>query len=256
MEKIAFIGEYNSQLVDMILDKVNENGAEVKICCPSNNGDFESFGAVFYITKSSLNIDAKLLLDWVGHTHLRIVDADDEQRLQNEVLSFLGLPEPLEIERKFLIKMPDLKTLDENELCAAAEILQTYICTPDGVRARIRKRTFNGKAVYIKTIKRRISSASRIEIETKITEEEYNFLMKYADKTRNTIEKVRRYIVYGGKYFELDVYSFWNKQATLEIELLSEDEQFELPPFIEVIRDVTADEAYSNSALAKNVPKE
>ena len=256
MKKIAIIGEYNSRLIDSVLEKVKENGVEIEICHPSDNADAECFGAVFYITKSSLNIDVKMLSDWVGHSHLRVINADDEERLQKEVLSFLGLPEPLEIERKFLIKMPNLKALDENELCAAAEISQTYICTPDGVRARIRKRTFNGKTVYIKTIKRRISAASRIEIETKITEDEYNFLMQYADKTRSTINKVRRYIVYGGKYFELDVYSFWNKQATLEIELLSEDEQFELPPFIEVIRDVTADEAYSNSALAKKVPKE
>ena len=256
MEKIAIIGEYSSRLTDLIKDKLNEYGAEVEIRHPSDNYDLESYGAVFYITDLSSQADTKTLSAWIGHSHLRIVNVEDDTRLIKEVLSFLGLPKPLEIERKFLIKMPDLNALDENELCAAAEISQTYICTPDLARARIRKRTFNGKTVYIKTIKQRISPVSRIEIETKITQEEYNTLLQYADKSRNTINKVRRYIVYGGKYFELDVYSFWANQATLEIELLSEDEDFELPPFIEVIRDVTADESYSNSALAKQIPKE
>lgn len=256
MKKVAIIGEYNSGLIDFISKQIKDNGAEIEICHPSNNADIDSFGAVFYLTASKSNQNNNELAAWVGHPHLRIVCADDRTRLLREVLGFLGLPEPIEIERKFLIKMPNLQELDENELCAAADISQTYICMPNNERARIRKRIFNGKVVYIKTIKRRISHTSRIEIETEINEEDYNSLMKYADKSRSTINKVRRYIVYGEKYFELDVYSFWTKQATLEIELLSEDDEFVLPPFIEVIRDVTAEEEYSNSALAQKVPKE
>ena len=36
----------------------------------------------------------------------------------------------------------------------------------------------------------------------------------------------------------------------------SEDEAFTLPPFIEVIREVTADYRYKNHALAREIPKE
>ena len=52
------------------------------------------------------------------------------------------------------------------------------------------------------------------------------------------------------------MYGFWEKQAILEVELDNENDEFELPPFIEVIREVTNDKAYRNYALSKKIPKE
>ena len=55
---------------------------------------------------------------------------------------------------------------------------------------------------------------------------------------------------------ELDIFTFWNRQAIMEVELKSEKEEFTLPPFIRVIREVTEDDAFSNHSLAKEVPPE
>ena len=53
------------------------------------------------------------------------------------------------------------------------------------------------------------------------------------------------------KYFEMDVYPFWNDKAILELEVSSENEIFELPEGIDIIEDVTNNPKYKNKALAK-----
>ena len=52
-------------------------------------------------------LDDKLIAAWTGHPHLRVIDnstnfEDKLKRLIAEIRCFLGEPEPLEIERKFL----------------------------------------------------------------------------------------------------------------------------------------------------------
>ena len=62
----------------------------------------------------------------------------------------------------------------------------------------------------------------------------------------------RRYLIlYREKCFELDIFPFWQDQALLEIELKSETEDFELPPFLHVIKEVTFDKHYRNSVLSQ-----
>ena len=55
---------------------------------------------------------------------------------------------------------------------------------------------------------------------------------------------------------EIDLYDFWQDRATLEVELATEAEAFTLPPFVTVLRDVTADKRYKNVSLAAELPRE
>lgn len=158
----------------------------------------------------------------------------------------------LEIERKFLIKMPDEKQLSALERVAVAEIEQTY--TTKGIR--LRKWQEAGKTIYIKTEKKQVSDMTRIETESEITEEEYNTLFSFADPERKTLVKTRYRYPFCGKLIEIDVFPFWKKQAFCEVELESENETFSLPDFIEVIREVTSEKEYRNHALSKKIPQE
>ena len=158
----------------------------------------------------------------------------------------------LEIERKFLIKMPDIKMLEVLPDIGIADIIQTY--TTVGVR--LRKWTEQGRTTYIKTVKKHLSDLTRIEEESEISAEEYNSLMLLADPERNSLTKTRYRYPFKGKLIEIDVFPFWERQAFCEIELKGEDEEFSLPDFIEVIKEVSADKAYRNYALTKNIPKE
>ena len=65
------------------------------------------------------------------------------------------------------------------------------------------------------------------------------------------INKTRYCLSFESRYFEIDVFPFWSDKALLELELLSEDEAFELPPFFEVIKEVTEDSSYKNSVIAR-----
>ncbi|MBQ9033613.1 MAG: hypothetical protein IJ107_02975 [Lachnospiraceae bacterium] len=161
--------------------------------------------------------------------------------------------EHLEIERKYLIRMPDASLLSS---FPSSRIEQIYILTDDQGRERIRCRESGGKKVFTHTAKKRLSDLTRIEIEDEITEEAYTELAKRKDPDRNVIRKTRYLYDYRRQVFEIDVFPFWVDRALMELELQSEDQQILLPPDITVVRDVTAEKAYTNASIARAVPKE
>ena len=200
-------------------------------------------------------LDDKLISAWTGHPHLRIIDnsgnfEDKMKKLISEISTFLGEPEPYEIERKFLIEYPDIKMLEANPYCRKVEIIQTYLNSTANEEVRIRQRGENGHYIYFKTTKKRITDVKRIETEKKLNKEEYLTLLMEADTSKKQIRKTRYCLTYENQYFEIDVYPFWKDKAIMEIELRSETEDVTFPDFIEVIKEVTDDEAYKNASLA------
>ena len=161
--------------------------------------------------------------------------------------------EHLEIERKYLIRMPDTSLLAS---LPSSKIEQIYILTAEGGRDRIRCRMTDGKKVFTHTEKKRLSDLTRIEIENEISAEEYNALSLMKDPDRSVIRKTRFLYEYRKQIFEIDVFPFWQDRALMELELSSEEQQILLPPDITVVRDVTSDKDYTNAAIARSVPYE
>ncbi len=204
----------------------------------------------------AVELDDKLIAAWTGHPHLRIVDnaTDFEKkmkRLIDEISSFLGEPEPYEIERKFLIEYPDLDWLESLPNCRHIEIIQTYLKSGEDEEVRVRQRGFDGNYIYFQTTKRKVSDVKRVEIERRLSESEYLKLLMEADTSKRQIRKDRYCLTYENQYFEIDVYPFWDHQAIAEIELRSEDDPIRFPEQIKVIREVTGDEAYRNASIAR-----
>ena len=157
----------------------------------------------------------------------------------------------IEIERKYFIKMPDMEKLRQTDNYDFSEIEQVYVSdTMDGMFGRIRKRGKNGVYKYYKTFKKDVTAVTRIEIESEISEKEYKELKKHCREGFGIIEKTRHVFAYKGQTFELDIFPFWNDKAFLEAEVSSEDTEIPIPPFIKVIKEVTEDLSYRNSALA------
>lgn len=156
-----------------------------------------------------------------------------------------------EIERKFLIRMPELEVLDG--MGEKTEIVQTYLKSDVGT-ARVRKRGRDGEFVYTHTEKIRLSDMRRIEREREICEREYSILLEQADPDRRVIEKLRYCIDYMGQLLEIDVFPFYTDRAILEIELENEAQAINIPPWLDIIREVTADRRYTNASMAKSVP--
>lgn len=200
-------------------------------------------------------LDDKLISAWTGHPHLRVIDntstfEDKMKKLIAEIASFLGEPEPYEIERKFLIEYPDIKWLESHPSCQRIEIIQTYLNSPSGEEVRVRQRGIDGNYIYFQTTKRVVSGLKRVEIEKRLSQAEYLKLLMDADTTRRQIRKTRYCLTYENQYFEIDVYPFWDDKAIAEIELSDESAVIAFPDEIRVIKEVTDDEAYKNASLA------
>lgn len=160
-----------------------------------------------------------------------------------------------EIERKFLIALPDIDKLSAS-CCEEQNILQIYLAGDEGITSRVRRIIQGGRTKYIYTFKKRISMIKCIEEEREITYEEYENFLKKSDKNARPIEKTRYKLPWDGHIFEIDIYPFWKKTAVMEIELVSEDEKFTMPPDLKIMKEVTDDVRYKNFSLAKHIPLE
>ena len=146
----------------------------------------------------------------------------------------------VEIERKYLVNEFDTSLAIEK-----IEIKQGYIFSSNGKVVRVR--TFNDKA-YL-TIKYRQSAISRGEFEYEIPYEDAIELLGNTC-SEGILDKTRYIYYYQDKKGEIDVFKGKNEGVILaEIELESEDEKFEIPPF--VVREVTGESKYSNHNMAK-----
>ena len=201
-------------------------------------------------------LDDKLLAAWTGHPHLRVIDnsTDFENKLKRviaEISAFLGEPEPFEIERKYLIDYPDTKMLESLPNCSRVEIIQTYLKTAGESEIRVRQRGADGNYIYTRTEKTGVTDVRRIEVERRLTKEEYLDMLMDADTSLRQIRKTRYCLAYKNQYFEIDTYPFWTDRAVMEIELRTEDEKIVFPDFINVVREITGDGRYKNRSLAR-----
>ena len=202
-------------------------------------------------------LDDKLVSAWTGHPHFRTIDnstgfEEKMRRLIKEITAFLGEPAPMEIERKYLIARPDLQMLEQMPNCERVDIVQTYLKSDDpSEERRIRQRGSNGNYIYFMTRKRKATGIKRVEIEERLSQEEYISLIVEADPAYRPIHKERYCLSANGLYYEIDIYPEWKDKAIMEIELHSEDQEIVFPDEIDVIREVTGDPAYSNHELAR-----
>ena len=218
-------------------------------------------GARTETPEEAIRVDDLLISAWTGHPHLRVIDNSTSfegklSRLTAEIASFLGEPIPLEIERKYLIRYPDLQKLEEKPNCEKVEIIQTYLNSRGDTEVRVRQRGRDGRYMYYRTEKSRVSDTARTEIERRISQEEYVGYLMEADPSRRPIRKTRYCLTENNCYYEIDVYPEWEKQAILEVELRTEDQEVVFPEEISVLREVTCDKTYSNHALAAKMPEE
>lgn len=160
---------------------------------------------------------------------------------------------PLEIERKFLIEYPDIEELRAMPDYRRVHIEQSYLeADGDFIGGRIRRITDEGGIRYVYTYKQRLSDMTRREYEREISKDEYERLLSRKAADTVTVVKDRHSFGYMGLIYELDVYEFWDKTATLEAEVESEDTPIPMPPCVRLIKEVTHDRRYNNSMLARS----
>lgn len=148
----------------------------------------------------------------------------------------------IEIERKFIVH----KDLWKKEIpTQSTAIRQGYLLADPDKTIRIR---VAGDQGYL-TVKGRAKGLSRLEFEYPIPAGEANELIDHFSVGR--IEKIRHYVNYEGKLWEVDEFKGDNEGLHIaEIELTSAEEFFEKPEWI--AEEVTMDTRYLNANLAKS----
>ena len=148
-----------------------------------------------------------------------------------------------EIERKFLVNSGAFKT----EAAKAIRITQGYLSSVPERTVRVR---IKGEAGYL-TIKGigDDSGASRFEWEKEISVADAEALLKICEP--GVIDKTRHLVKTGDHTIEVDEFHGENEGLVVaEVELKSEDDQFEKPEWLGT--EVTGETKYFNSMLMKN----
>ena len=170
------------------------------------------------------------------------------RRVIKEISNVLGLPQPIEEERKYIIEVTAPLPDDSIE----SEITQTYLQGDPDAEVRLRKRTWGRKQVYVHTTKKKTAENEELVTERQINQSLYEMMLSLADPARNTIHKVRRSLIWKGQYFEVDTYLDKLEGLTiLETKGIAQGEDLKLPPFLKIVREVTGDKDYYNYNLAK-----
>lgn len=161
----------------------------------------------------------------------------------------------LEIERKFLIELPDADFFAAQNSLRTRRIIQTYLKEKEKlVERRIRLITEDGKTSYFYTEKMNKSGFTRLEDEREITECDY---IRLEGESYSRLEKTRYSFPFAGHVIEIDVYPFeyggvgLSGRAVMEVELKDEREEIIFPERIKIIRELTGTREFSNKSLAK-----
>lgn len=201
--------------------------------------------------EEAIEADRKTLEAWIGHAHLHVIDNSTNfehkvKRVFGSVLSTLGEPIPMEIERKYLVA-PSLDYASIPFPYQVTDIQQAYL--PHGYR--IRRRSEQSVSTYTKTYKTDTDNpAIRFEKEEMISARTYRELMLTRLQDIPILHKTRICFVYKEQYFELDI--FRDKDLImLEIELTEEQKVVHLPEWLPIIREVTNDRSFRNEEIAK-----
>ena len=146
----------------------------------------------------------------------------------------------IEIERKFLVKDGSWKEQsDEGLVCR-----QGYLASDR--ESTVRVRVIGDKGFL--TIKGATYGLSRSEYEYEIPAIDAEGMLQFC---RSMVEKTRYLIEHGGMTWEVDVFGGYNGGLVLaEIELESEDQEFDLPDWAG--EEVSGDVRYYNSHLAQH----
>ena len=200
--------------------------------------------------------DDLTLRAWKDHPNLRVIDnaVDFEDKLRRGIQAIydcLGLTPPKEVWHKYLISMPDVEKLREEFSASAADMMQTYLArTQPNVVRRIRQQKNGEDYLYFYTEKCYTDSGAW-ETEKPITQKEYVQYLMEADTALHAVHKTKYRFCLDGRRFEIDVYPFSRDRAIMRAELPEDGKDAQLPPGIQVLREVTGDPAYKNSCLAR-----
>jgi CYTH domain-containing protein/predicted ATPase len=194
---------------------------------------------------------------WMGSPHFKPIPnregADFDGKITEclkALAGILGVPEPIENERKFLVEGFCLDQLPEHSV--PITIVQTYLIGIDCGVERVRKRGQDGHHLYFHTVKIPHEGGGSVEVERFIDKQTYDELLLRKDPTRNPIVKTRYCFRHADHYCELDVFGGRVGLVMLEVEVHDMSDHVELPLYLGTFQEVTGNQFFSNHELSRH----
>ncbi len=228
---------------DMVIHLVTAaDGAENFYTLANNGARTETI-------EQARKLDKKTMEAWSSHTNLHIIDNSTDfdtkmDRVINSTYYVLGNNVRVRKQRKYLVDISLLSKYFLDNLIKV-DIDQTYIEDIE-YEKRLRKRTIGGENTYYYTVQKKYNNGvSQIYTDRRINEREYYELLKSSNVIGH-ISKTRYSFINNKEQYRLDIFS--NGECILET---NEDASMILPFGINILQDITGDDNYNNSSLAK-----
>jgi len=207
-------------------------------------------------------MDRKTLDCWTGHEHLYIVDnstpfGEKIRRAVGRISKLVGVPAPLAVTRKFLLKRKPTNAELKAKLnkFEEFEVDQTYLAAHrSNERCRVRRRQQGANVSFQHqlwvTEEKADGTPETSLMERTLSAREYFIMLKQADPHRLPISKTLTCFHWGATYWELNSFRGASHVAILEVEAESTQSPISMPDFVEVEREVTDETSYDSYAVA------
>lgn len=219
----------------------------------------DSSGARSETLEEAREIDKKLINAWVGHPHFNIIKNTKKgfktkiDYCLQKTLTLIGMPQPLSMTKKFLLvldhKNPELH-LGPDVKVETFQIEETFLTTSVGDCNVLHKVGKNDSYTYSHEMRLSLNG-DKIQKKRQITAREYIQLLESRDSNKRHVKKVKQCFIYEAKYFMLE--TFQNIEpfpSILRVETTMQSASKKLPPFLQVVREVTGEKNYETWFMA------
>lgn len=198
-------------------------------------------------------LDDTTLNCWMGHPNLHVIGNDQSfaekmDEVRDTIHRELGIPVPIQQQRKFLIDLNSISQLPL-PITKKMRIEQTYL---DGKEENcFRKMSDENASMYFEIHKKDTDDPkTRIKTMRRMTEKEY--LRQTMSIDRQPLMKDRYSFVYHDQYFRLDIFRQL-PLCLLEVEPTEKRTEISLPPELTVLDEVTENPEYRNFSLFQQI---
>lgn len=238
VSKIDLLDRY-----DMVLHLVSAaDGAEEFYTLENNVARKETIEEARELDKRTMNA-------WRNHSNLHIIDNstnfdDKMNKVLNTISKFLNSQVRIRKQKKYLVNISNLSK-SFLDTCRPVNMVQSYLGN-DSYERRLRSRTLDGFTTYNFTVQKQDNhGSSKIYVERRISEKEYNNLLNMFDEVR-AINKIRYAFIQDKEKYKLDI--FENGTCILEC---NENSSLNLPYGIDILSDITDNIDAYNYSLAQ-----
>ncbi|KAL4453235.1 hypothetical protein ABPG73_022090 [Tetrahymena malaccensis] len=227
--------------------------------------------ARFETAEEAAIMDKKTQDAWLGHPNHVIVDNNVKSfeekltKMLNAVKQCVGIESSTtKYTRKFLLKPNEniSPNIPKDLKCQRFFIEDVFLESGEeqGNKKsfrKLRRRGQNQNYAYILSASKvdkisKDTQSSEIQYKKLLSYREYTFMLSKSDTKRNNLITYRDVFLYQGNVFILDTYLNVKEGFNiLKVILKNKNQNVEIPPFLEVVKEITDDLGYKRSTISK-----